>query len=180
MDKTIYKKEVYDEETGSIKDVVLLSAPPANGGNGGNGIYYSEGNANVRLKNAGSTIHPSGMQEFRFTYERIGRRVFLDGRVRFGPSPPFDTGVGVDEFWLDVIGPAEIKPDFTAGSIESVGSCHGDGGGIFTGNAYWSTNVGSGKDGIRLTVLDRHVSKTYPTDWKGSDHWRIHLSWTVP
>ena len=34
MDKVIYKKEVYDEETGSIKDVVLLSGPPPNGGNG--------------------------------------------------------------------------------------------------------------------------------------------------
>lgn len=176
--------QVWNDETKELElvtkglDVVSIKSCECNEAPSNGGVNYSEGEAQVILKNIGSSDHPSGMQEFNFTYERIGHRVFLDGRVRFGPD--FKAGGGVDEFWLDIVGPEEIKPDFTQGSIESVGSFHGYGGGIYEGNAYWSTSVGSGKDGIRLTYKGQHVSKVYPVVWSGSYHWRISLSWRVP
>jgi hypothetical protein len=180
MDKLVYKG--YDSEA---KELVFVSDKPEvlrvkidGSPNGGTSVHYSEGQVQAVLKNVGSSSHPSGLQEFNFTYERIGRRVFMDGRVRFGPG--YDPGGGGEEFWIDIDGPAEILPDFTQGSIESAGVFHGYGGGIREGNAYWSTNVGSGLDGIRLTYKDQHVSKSYPVTWGGSMHWRIFLSWRVP
>ena len=177
MNKSFTIEMFYDEDTGEYKKQVFRfgdvpEPPPVPDVVG---VYYNEGIANVVLKNAGSTNHPSNYRCDAY-YVKIGRRVFLDMRVYFLAG--FASGSG-DEFWLDVEGPSEILPDFTGISLENAGVFHAWGGGIIEGNSYWSTNVGSGLDGIRVTVGNAHVSRSYPRVWGPGDHWRITIDYNA-
>ena len=172
-----YKRESEEDFFEFYKEYLIDYEEPNGNGGEPNGVPYSEGHAIVNLKNAGSLAHPSGYSSIGY-YEKIGRRVFLD--IRIWMQADWDAGSGGDEFWLDLEGPDEIVPDFTVnGCLESTGTFHGWGNAILEGNAYWSKNVGSGLDGIRVTHAGIHVSKNYPVIWGNGHHWRITLSYTV-
>ena len=170
----ILLKLVYDGD-GKYLGQYLLSdvpEPPPNGD-----TNYSEGIADVVLKNVGASSHPSGYECDAY-YVKIGRRVFLD--IRVWMLQTWDNGGAGDEFWLDVEGPSEIVTNFTAaGNLETAGSFHAWAGGIYTGSSYWSTNVGSGLDGIRCTSGNAHVTRNYPKVWGSGDHWRITIDYNV-
>ena len=172
----ILLKLVYDGDGKYLGQYLLSDVPEPPPSNGGEQIPYSEGIATVILKNAGSLSHPAGYQ-CDAEYTKIGRRVFLD--IRLYMLSTWDSGSGGDEFWLDVDGPAEILPDFDGASLESAGVFHAWGGRILEGNAYWSRNVGSGLDGIRVTNNEQHVSRSHPKVWANGDHWRITIDYNV-
>jgi hypothetical protein len=143
----------------------------------GGSFPYSEGKASVVLKNAGASSHPFNYSHVSW-YTKIGRRVFLDIRVFM--LKDFNGGSGGDEFWLDLEGPEEIVPDFTkAGCLENAGTFHAWGGKLLVGDSYWSKNVGSGLDGIRMTCSNAHISKKFPVEWGPGDHWRISINYMV-
>ncbi len=174
-----YKKEEGEELFELDKEFLLEVGhtdppdPPPVGGD----IPYSEGEAGIILKNVGSSDHPFGYT-FETYYTKVGRKVNLDIRLFFDAD--YSPGSGGDEFWIDLDGPDKILPDFNVeGCLESVGVFHAWHGGMLEGNAYWSKNVGSGLDGIRMTYGGEHIAKNYPYVWGASDHWRISIAYTV-
>ncbi len=94
--RRVYKKE--DEYTLPMLHAELLldgetpqppDLPPVGGD-----IPYSEGEAQIVLKNVGSSDHPSGYTIVS-GYTKIGRRVFLDIRLFFDAD--YIPGSGGDE-----------------------------------------------------------------------------------
>ncbi len=167
MDKIIYKKEVYDEATGSIKDVVLLSGPPSNGGNGGTPppqdelIYLTPGfelGAKPAVGGRNPTVGTGSIVAW-YTITKFANATRVDLELWID-NRDGDSGVGTGSY--EVYLPDEIEPnvDWYVGHANAWIS----GGGIseFDGSVKWTLRNEEKGPKLIFTFDGKEWNPTWP------------------
>jgi len=164
---------------------------PGNGGNGGSLPIPDFKPFELTWKQKGTSDHPrlGNQGELLASAFVIGHFCHIEAKLNFGPVgyKPGDTYLGGDDdnrFWFFQV-PEILAPDFEdPKTIECAGASvhiyenvanHQD-----DGSCYWTKNVGSGIDGIRLSINDTdqryHVGPT-TINWNGGSHIRFSISY---
>jgi hypothetical protein len=161
------------------------------------GVEFKRGILQLVWKRAGSTDHPqwtsSTLHESQYrqigtpeagydtTLEFMFETLVTPGRVDYAQLGSGPNGKG----WYFYPNQDFLKPDFTKGSVQSVGNMQiwvNDGHRDFVGGCKWSKNVGSGIDGFTLNLNNgvNPVSENYPRTWPAGTKFRAQINYFVP
>ncbi len=154
-------------------------------------LVMREGALDIVWKRAGSTAHPTlAMQNLEDAhYSQIGDpAVGFITRIDFTIeilNPAFLGSGGEGKGWYFYPALDVLKPDFEKGSSQSTGTFQlwvNDRSFDFVGGSKWSKNVGSGIDGILLTLNDgdQPISEFWPRKWPKGSKIRVGISYWVP
>jgi hypothetical protein len=169
----------------------IKAAAPNGNTNPSDGIALITGPLPMTWKRAGSTNHPSS--DSYVVNDAIYRQI---GNPKVG----YDTTI---EFTIEIIDPSKLgsgpngkgwyfypsqeflRPNFDKGSAQSTGTMQiwvNDGHKDIVGGCKWSRNVGSGIDGILLTINGgvQPVSESYPRTLPKGSKLRVKINYWVP
>ena len=141
-----------------------------NGGNGGGIAIPDYKNILIIWKQKGTSDHPQ-IKNGKITASAfvLGHFANVDVKVHFGSETYFGGSADGGAFWYFQL-PPELMPDFTDPKTqESTGSFHAYRSSelLMDGTCYWTKNVGSGIDGIKLSANMRYDIGPKSITWMG-------------
>ncbi len=154
----------------------------SNGGNGGNGSLPVPDWKETELlwKQKGTSAHPKIMDgTFQASAFVLGHLAIITAKLTFGPETTLG-GDTQERYWFFQPVDEKLLPDFdnpkTIESTLGFHAWHDDNNQQFDGSAYWTKNVGSGIDGIRLSrdgSDSRYEVGPKTVAWKSGDSIRF-------
>ena len=165
-------------------EVIPWPGGSGNGGNGGNGGVLPTPDfkaTQLIWKQKGTGDHPrvedGSLQASAFV---LGHLAIITAELTFGPNT-YQGGDSLQRYWYFQPADPRLAPDFTnLKTIEAVGSgfhaWHDENNLQLDGSAYWTKNVGSGIDGIRLSrdsTDSQFQVGPKTTNWKSGDSIRF-------